>query len=163
MKRSASVSMRCARGLAASLTAFATLSFGAPPVLVWNDAMETNVWNATETNWVDQGSQFVAWQPGAEALFAGSGATIQLEADVSATNLTFTGSGYTLLGAGRLTVEGTLAAAAATVNSIAADLRSAAGLAKTGAGTLTLSGPSAPMMGSTSAAAITGYSRFCLA
>ncbi|MGI6390080.1 MAG: PA14 domain-containing protein, partial [Kiritimatiellia bacterium] len=51
---------------------------------------------------------------------------------------TFTGNGYTLLGAGRLYVEGVLTAATATTNSIVADLCTAGGLTKSGAGALAL-------------------------
>ena len=145
MNFSRSVPVRRAIGLAIGLTVFVTFCFGAPPVLRWNDAASTNTWNATVTNWLDSGDQSVAWQPGAEAHFTGSGATIQIGADVSVTNLAFTGSGYTLLGTGRLTVEGSLTSAVATANSIAANLLSVGGFAKTGAGSLTLSAPDASL------------------
>lgn len=130
-------------GLATGVLGSSPLCFGAAPVLLWNDAAGTNAWNAAETNWLDATEQPVAWQPGAQAAFSGAGGTVQIEEDVRATNILFTGSGYTLLGAGRLTVEGSLTSAVATANSIAANLSSAGGLTKTGAGTLTLSGPSA--------------------
>ena len=146
-----SMSVLRAIGLATGLLASSPFCFGAAPVLLWNDAAGPTVWNASETNWLDSGLQPVAWQPGAEARFAGSGGTIQLTNDVSATNLSFIGTGYTLLGAGRLSVEGSLTSAVATANGIAANLLSAAGFAKTGAGTLTLSAPSATL---TSAVAV---------
>ena len=132
-------------GLAIMWLVSSTFSFGAAPVLQWNDAAGVTVWNASETNWLDSVLQPVVWQPGAEARFTGSGGTIQLTNDVSAANLSFLGSGYTLQGSGRLSVDGSLTSAVATANSIAANLLSSASVAKTGAGTLTLSGPSAAL------------------
>ena len=146
-----SVSVFRAIGPAFGLLFSSPFCFGSAPVLLWNDAAGITAWNASDTNWLDAGLQPAAWQPGAEARFTGAGGAIQLTADVSATNLSFVGTGYTLLGAGRLSVEGSLTSAVSTANGIAANLFSGAGLSKTGAGTLTLSGPSATL---TSAVAV---------
>ena len=120
--------------LSLALISSATLTFGDPPVLRWNGpAAGTNLWNAAAT-WLDAGDSAVAWLPGAEARFTGTGGVVNIAADVAASNITFTGSGYVLLGAGRLTVEGSVSAAAFTTNTIAADLLTVAGVSKTGAG-----------------------------
>ena len=124
-------------GLSFSLVFGVTGGFAAPPLLRWNGPAG-GVWDATTPNWLDAGDNAVAWIPGAEAVFEGAGGLIEIAADVSATNLTFTGNGYTLLGAGRLYVEGVLTAATATTNSIVADLCTAGGLTKSGAGALAL-------------------------
>ena len=125
---------------------FATLSFGAPPVLRWAPSIDGNVWNTTSTNWLDVSSNAVAWIPGATAAFeSADGGQVQIAEDVAATNLIFTGNGYTLLGLGRLKVDGTVSVADATANRIDADLLSAAGFAKTGTGTLTLGSPNATL------------------
>ncbi|MDD3585189.1 MAG: PA14 domain-containing protein [Kiritimatiellae bacterium] len=123
-------------GLSFSLVFGVAEGFAAPP-LRWNEPAG-GVWDATTPNWLDAGDNAVAWIPGAEAVFEGAGGLIEIAADVSATNLTFTGNGYTLLGAGRLYVEGVLTAATATTNSIVADLCTAGGLTKSGAGALAL-------------------------
>ncbi len=128
--------------IAAGLAVLASLAFGAPPVLRWDPSVEGNTWNATATNWLNAVANAVAWIPGAEAKFeSASGGQVQLGNDASATNLTFTGNGYTLLGTGRLSVEGALSAAASTASRIDTELLSAAGLTKTGTGTLTLGAP----------------------
>jgi uncharacterized membrane protein len=109
----------------------------ADPVLTWNGA-PGGLWDASTANWLDEGDNAVVWQPGAEAKFDGSGGLVNVAADVSVSNITFAANGYTLLGAGCLAVEGNLVAAAGTTNSVAADLLSAGGLAKTGTGALAL-------------------------
>ncbi len=125
----------------ASLLAFfvlsSSLTFAAPPVLRWNGA-SGGAWDTSTANWLDGASQPVIWQPGAEAQFDGAGGLVNVAADVTVSNITFAANGYTLLGAGRLAVEGTLAAAAATTNSLGVEIVTAAGLSKTGTGTLAL-------------------------
>ena len=130
-------------GLATCLTVFATRSLGDPTVLTWNDAAETNLWDATSLTWLDSTLATVAWQSGAEAHFTGSGGTVQLAADVTANNLAFTGSSYLFQGTNTLTLEGTATSADGTVNGIAASLLSSGGITKSGTGTLNLLGPSA--------------------
>jgi len=129
-------------GLSLALTLGAAEGFAAPPVLRWDPSVAGNAWNAAATNWLDTNASAVAWIPGAQAAFEDAGGgPVQVDEDVSATNLAFTGNGYTLLGAGRVSVEGTLSAAASTASRIDAELRSLAGLTKTGPGTLTLGSP----------------------
>lgn len=132
-------------GMLFSLTLGAAGGFAAPPLLRWNGPAG-GVWDTATPNWLDAGDNAVAWIPGAEAAFEGAGGgLVEIAADISATNLTFTGSGYTLLGAGRLRVEGALTAAAATTNCIAADLRTVGGLTKSGAGALALARCAGPV------------------
>jgi len=130
-------------GLSFSLVFGAAEGIAAPP-LRWNGPAN-GVWDATTPNWLDAGNNAVAWIPGAEAIFEGAGGLIEIAADVSAVDLTFTGNGYTLLGAGRLCVEGTITTAAATTNCIAADLRTVNGLTKDGAGALALARCAGPV------------------
>ena len=113
------------------------LALAAPPVLTWNGA-SGDPWNDTATNWLNDSAAAVAWQPGAEARFAGAGGVVNVASDLLVSNLTFAANGYALLGAGTLTLEGALAAAEATTNSIAADLLTAGGIGKTGAGAVAL-------------------------
>ena len=132
-------------GMLFSLTLGAAGGFAAPPLLRWNGPAG-GVWDTATPNWLDAGDNAVAWIPGAEASFeSAAGGLVEIAADVSATNLTFTGNGYTLLGAGRLRVEGALTAAAATTNCIAADLCTAGGLTKSGAGALALARCAGPV------------------
>jgi autotransporter-associated beta strand protein len=124
------------------LAAFALIvpqASGDPAVLRWNGpAAGTNLWDATSLTWLDAGANAVVWQPGSEARFEGAGGLVNVAADVAVSNITFASNGYTLLGAGRLAVEGTLASAAATTNSLGVEIVTAAGLAKTGGGALAL-------------------------
>lgn len=125
--------------LTAVLVGSAALTFGAPPVLRWNGpAAGTNLWDSVTVAWLNESSSAVAWQPGATAQFDGAGGIVNVSADVTVSNITFSSNGYTLLGAGRLAVEGTLSAAEATTNSIGAEIVTAAGLSKAGPGALAL-------------------------
>ncbi|MDD4442853.1 MAG: PA14 domain-containing protein [Kiritimatiellae bacterium] len=117
---------------------------GAPPVLTWDPSAGGTVWNTTASNWLDDASAVQPWQQGAEAAFTNTpGGLVEIGADLSAATLTFTGSGHDLSGAGVLSVVSNLFSAASCTNRIDAALRavSAAGVAKTGAGTLTLGHP----------------------
>ena len=146
MKSSRVPSVRRVTHLAAALGLVAVLASGAPPVLRWDPSVAGNAWNATATNWLDAGANAVAWIPGAEATFEGAaGGLVQIAADVYVTNLTFTGNGYILLGAGRLQVEGAISVGAATTNSVAAELATVGGLTKTGAGALSLARCAGPL------------------
>lgn len=131
-----------------------SLALGDPDVLRWNGASGAS-WDATSANWLDAGENAVAWQPGAEARFDGAGGLVNVAADVAASGLTFASGGYTLLGAGRLALDGALAAASGTTNSIAAELFTVSGVAKTGEGALALArcvGPIAVQQGALLAA-----------
>ncbi len=132
--------------LAAFLTVLSTAAFGDSPVLRWNGpAAGTNLWDAAAVTWLDAGDAAVAWQPGAEARFEGAGGIVNVAADVAVSNITFTGNGYALLGAGRLAVEGAVSAAAGTTNSIAAEIITSVGISKTGAGALAVSRCTGPL------------------
>ena len=145
MKLSTVCPVPCVNALAACLTVFAMSAFGAPPVLRWNDAAGTNVWNTTVTNWLDAGSNAVAWQLGSEARFEGAGGIVNVAADAVVSNITFASSGYTLLGAGRLAVEGAVSAAAGTTNSIVSEIITSVGLSKTGTGALAVARCTGPL------------------
>ncbi|MBI1367931.1 MAG: hypothetical protein GC162_04680 [Planctomycetes bacterium] len=112
----------------------------------WNTAGPTNTWNLTDTNW-DAGA---AWTNGNDALFAGSGEAVTVAA-VTANGLSFTDNGYSLTG-GTLTLGG----AGPSINvdpafsaTIASTIAGTAGLAKAGAGTLTLTNNSNSYTGTT--------------
>lgn len=137
MKVSRSASVSRTIGLTFVLIVTATLTFAAPPVLRWNGA-SGGLWDASTANWLDSVDAAVAWQPGATAQFDGAGGLVNVAADALVSNMTFSTGGYTLLGAGRLAVEGAVSAAAATTNSLAAEVVTAGGLAKTGGGALAL-------------------------
>lgn len=128
--------------IAFSLTGIMLPALGDAPVLKWNDGSGTNIWNATETNWIDSSDAAVIWQPGAKALFEGTGGTVKLKEDLSATELTFIGSGYHLSGINILSLEGAISASSTTENTIATALYSTAGIDKTGEGTINLTSPS---------------------
>ncbi len=144
MKFRTAVPARRALVLLPCLIVSAAFAFGDPPVLRWNPTA-TNLWDATSLTWLDSGDQAVAWQPGAVAQFGGGGGIVNVSADVSATNLLFTGSGYALLGAGRLTLAGGVSVDAGKTNSIAAELGTVAGMAKTGGGALAVTRCSGPL------------------
>ncbi len=133
--------------LAMAVGLLVTCVVGAPPVLRWDPSVAGNVWTVTATNWLDSEANAVAWVPGAEAKFeSATGGLVQIAAPVSVSNLTFTGSGYTLLGAGRLRVEGSLSCEAATTNCIAAELVTVGGLTKSGGGALALARCAGPLV-----------------
>lgn len=103
----------------------------------WNPGAN-NLWDAAATNWLDAGDNPVVWQPGATARFEGNGGLVNVAGDVSATNIVFAGNGYTLLGAGRLSLDGAISVAAGATNCVAAEFRTSAALTKTGPGALAL-------------------------
>ncbi len=144
MKPLALVIIRRLTCFAVALLASATFTFGAPPVLRWNPTA-TNLWDATSLTWLDSTNGASAWQPGAEAQFTGSGGIVNIAADVSVSNITFSANGYTLLGAGRLAVEGAISAADATTNSIAAEIITSVGISKTGLGALAIARCTGPL------------------
>ena len=130
----------------AACTLIAPQASGDPATLRWNgSAAGTNLWNATSLTWLDSTNGACAWQPGAVAQFDGSGGIINVIADVSATNLVFTGNGYALLGASRITLSGGISVVAGATNSIAADLMTVAGVSKTGGGALAVTRCSVPL------------------
>jgi autotransporter-associated beta strand protein len=144
MKSSRAASVSRSTFFSLALVATATLAFGDPPVLRWNGP-SGGLWDAATANWLDAGDNAVVWQPGATAAFAGSGGIVNVAADVAVSNIIFTGNGYTLLGAGRVAGEGAISTDAGTTNCIAAEILTAAGLSKTGAGALALARCAGPL------------------
>lgn len=144
MKRSCLVPVFRTLCISLVFTLSADFAHGDPDVLRWNGSPGA-VWDAATANWRDAEENPVAWQPGASAVFDGAGGLVAVAADVVADTLTFAANGYTLIGAGRLTVEGALTAAAGTTNSIAAEVIAVSGLAKTGAGAIALARCTGPL------------------
>lgn len=108
--------------------------------------------DGTGLNWQDinswwDGSGNVSWSDGNDAVLgAGSGTagTLTLQAPVTASSLTFNvpGGGSYILTGSTLTISGGSVVVNASTAAIQSVLAGTAGLAKTGAGTLTLSGAS---------------------
>jgi fibronectin-binding autotransporter adhesin len=119
----------------------ATASFFAMSVVAHANTWvgTTNVWDtATTPNWTSP----TTWTTGDDATFNAAGAGIvQVDAGgVTAHNLNFTVAGYTIQG-GALTLNGsTPTITTASTTTISSVISGGAGLAKAGAGTLTLSG-----------------------
>ncbi len=106
-------------------------------VFTWDAGTNTN-WDTTTANWTGS-----VWGNAAadQAIFGTAGAgTVSLTAAINANALTLNSTGYTLSG-GTLTLSGTTPGIAAIADAaISSILAGTAGLNKTGAGTLTLSG-----------------------
>ncbi|HOD80296.1 MAG: Alpha-agarase precursor [Planctomycetes bacterium ADurb.Bin126] len=109
----------------------------------------SGVWDLTGTTWnsnpVGGPPANQAWVnnvPPDDAVFAGVPGMVQVTAGVSAHNITFGTGGYSLVGAGPLTLGGAAPAidVASGQASITAPVAGSAGLVKTGAGTLGLFG-----------------------
>jgi fibronectin-binding autotransporter adhesin len=103
----------------------------------YQDANILNTWNTTDANW-DAG---VVWTNANSAIFAGTGETVTVTA-VTPNAINFNSSGYTLTG-GTITLGATTTPIALTANATIASTIAGGtnGLTKSGAGTLTLSGP----------------------
>lgn len=97
----------------------------------------TGTWNTSARRWYTGGAE-VPWVAGNNAIFWGTAGTVTLSAGQSANSLTFKSNGYVLT-ASTLTISGGSVAVdlnmTATINSVVAGN---VGLAKNGAGTLTL-------------------------
>jgi outer membrane autotransporter protein len=104
----------------------------------------TGPWNTSASTWHD-GTTFQAWDNSlsANAIFGGTAGTVTLGGPITAQNLTFSVTGYTLTG-NTLTLAGLAPALSLTTGTttIASGIAGAAGLTTTGAGSLTLSGVS---------------------
>lgn len=105
--------------------------------LVWNGARGA-LWNAADANWLDAGNNPVAWQDGADAVFP-AGAFVEVRDSVRPANITFTGNGTTLAGAGRIILGGDLTGSAGTTNSVVVRLVGDATFTKRGAGAVAVS------------------------
>ena len=104
--------------------------------ITWDNAL-TAAWAAASG-----GSYTSQWAGGNDAVFEGSAGTVTL-AGVTAHNLTFNATGYTLSGAGTLTLTGTtptISLGSGISATIGNEIAGSAGLTKIGAGSLTLNG-----------------------
>ena len=100
------------------------------------------IWNATNRNWtLEDGSENNVWQRTGIAFFAGASGMVDVVGTQRADGLTFLTDGY-LLQNGTLAIDGSILVGeglTATISSVLAG-GDYAGIAKTGAGTLILSG-----------------------
>ncbi len=103
----------------------------------WTNGHGDFLWNDSSANWESPAT----WTNGDDAIFGGTGAgAITVEAGVSAGSLIFNANGYSLGGAA-LTLTGPgVETAAATDTTISSVLAGSAGLTKSGAGWLRLTG-----------------------
>jgi autotransporter-associated beta strand protein len=101
----------------------------------------TGNWLTTITPWLTGGTN-QSWVDGAEAIFGGTAGLVTLDSAATANRLTFNTAGYTLQGAGTLTLAGSAGifvnAATAT---IALSMAGTNGLVVGSTGTLTLDAP----------------------
>lgn len=106
----------------------------------WNGS--SGDWDTTTANWTGAGTIWTNTGTDNDAVFGGSAGTVTLTTGISASDLTFNTTGYTVQ-SNTLTLNGTTptvsagAGISASINSIIAG---SAGLAKTGTGTVTLGG-----------------------
>jgi autotransporter-associated beta strand protein len=117
-------------------------SLASAAVQTYDATNPANVWDSTTLNW---DASVAAWLDGNDAVFAGIGETVDVDAVVSPLSLTFNSNGYTLADPGNnggivLSGATTITVAANVSATISEDISGAAGLAKAGAGTLNLSG-----------------------
>jgi autotransporter-associated beta strand protein len=137
----------CARRLALALAALAALSANVTSradSYTWSGGAGT--WDTSATNWLSSGGT-VAWPSSGidnDGVFGGPANTVTLSGGVLANELLFSAAGYTVSGAGTLTLNGTsptltVTTGSATIgNNTALVLAGSDGLTKAGAGTLTL-------------------------
>ena len=105
----------------------------------------TGAWDTTTANWgnapgTSSGSLWSNTAPDT-AIFEGGGGTVTLGTAITAAELRFDGSGYTVTG-NTLTLAGTptITVATATAATVASSIAGSAGIAKLGPGSLTVSG-----------------------
>src|SRR5688572_2835040 len=125
--------------LAAATLVVSSSAFAANKTWVSGDA--NNTWDTTATtNWLDG----IAWNNATpdSATFGGTGETVTLGTAITADDLTFSVTGYTIAGGGNtLTLTGTpvitVSTGTATIDSV---INGSSGLTKLGAGELILNG-----------------------
>jgi len=112
----------------------------------------SNVWDTNTTaNWTGSGTLWPASGTDDDAVFSGTAGTVTIAGGVTANDLTFNTTGYTLSGS-TLTLNGgttptlTIGSGSATISSIVAG---SSGLAKSGTGTVTLSAAANTYTGAT--------------
>ena len=123
-----------------------------PSDMTWIHANANNDWSTTATNW----AAGVGWVQNGNAIFAGTGEAVELDAPVMVRNMTFNVNGYTIADTnanGRLILSGTPSAVSvanagetATITDV---IEGTGGLRKQGEGTLKLSGANSPATGNT--------------
>ncbi len=117
----------------------------------WIDGNANNDWSTTEANW-DAG---VPWTNGNNAVFGGTGETVDVNGTVSVVNITFDVTGYDVgdaAGDGTLTLSGApsvISVATAATNIISEVLEGTGGLTRNGDGVLELTGAASPSTGNT--------------
>jgi fibronectin-binding autotransporter adhesin len=131
--------LRNARFLLAAATLVAASSALAA-TQTWNTGGPTNNWNTSDLNWGG-----ASWGSGNDAVFGGTGESITLSSAVTAHNLTFDVTGYSIAPlptTNVLTLNGTTPTISVTnladTATISAIIGGSAGLTKAGAGTLVL-------------------------
>ena len=114
----------------------------ANPTQLWWAPQGAPVWDGTSLNWRQgsSGGAPTAWIPGAVAIFgpSGGGGFVDVSADVSAGGIEFASGGYTLVGYGRIRLEGDLSVVGGVTNSVGTEVFSAGGVTKTGTGAVAL-------------------------
>src|SRR3954466_5804693 len=151
------------RLLLSSAASFATLSGGASvhaANLQWDangaagGSGGTGVWNTLNLNWFN-GLTYQAWNNGAvdDAAFGGTAGTVTLGGAITVHNVSFATTGY-VLGSGTLALSGVAPVIGVTSGSatIGSQMLGANGMTKTGTGSLTLTGDSSYIGGTTIAA-----------
>lgn len=111
--------------------------------LTWIDA-NTNDWSLTAPNW-NPGA--VSWSDNANAIFSGTGETIEIASDITVGNITFSGttSAYTIADANNdsifsLTTGSVITVTTAGQTATISEIIAAGGFTKAGAGNLLLTG-----------------------
>ncbi|MBE2282485.1 MAG: autotransporter-associated beta strand repeat-containing protein [Prosthecobacter sp.] len=110
-------------------------------VQTWLDANASNDWSLTAPNWNGN----VPWTDGNDAVFGGTGETVEIASDVVAMHLTFNSNGYIIADANNDSLFSLSTGSIITVTSAAhvatiSEAIANGDLAKAGAGTLILSG-----------------------
>jgi fibronectin-binding autotransporter adhesin len=116
---------------------FIVLPFAHAADNTWTNAAANLTWDESSANWAAPS----AWVNGDAAIFGATGiGAISVSPGVSANKITFNNNGYSLVG-GPLTLVGPeIATASGTDTTISSVLQGSAGLTKSGAGTLRLTG-----------------------
>lgn len=158
MKNHSSASRKPSKAALLLLAAFATVNVTNAASLTWDGADTTTtgaqggsgIWNVnSNVNWWD-GSANVVWPAlggtDDDAVFAGTAGTVTLGSDITANDLTFNTTGYTISGPQTLTLNGAATSNMTTGTGVTATISSviagSAGFTKSGAGTLILTGNS---------------------
>ncbi|HBJ86625.1 MAG TPA: hypothetical protein DDZ88_22760 [Verrucomicrobiales bacterium] len=107
----------------------------------WLDANVSNDWSTTAPNW--QGD--VVWTNGNNAIFGGTGETVEVASDLTIKNITFNSTGYVIADADAgslfaLSSDSVITVTAAAHTATISEIINSGALTKSGAGTLVLSG-----------------------